>query len=87
MENSVNVPKEHDEKLNPLAAAPSLNTLSASSPYTIPEAAVILRMSEKSVRRQIDRGNLRRCAVFGRVLIPRKDVETFFERTSSAFAA
>lgn len=54
--------------------------------YTVREAALILRMSEKSVRRQIDRGNLRRCKVFGRVLIPRKDVDTFIERLS-AFAA
>jgi len=55
------------------------------SAYTIPEAASVLRMSEKSVRRQIDRGNLRRCKNFGRVLIPRKDVDTFIEKYS-AFA-
>lgn len=58
----------------------------AGMAYTVREAALILRMSEKSVRRQIDRGNLRRCKVFGRVLIPRKDVDTFIERLS-AFAA
>ncbi|HWH70031.1 MAG TPA: helix-turn-helix domain-containing protein, partial [Candidatus Sulfotelmatobacter sp.] len=29
--------------------------------YTVEEAATILRMSVKSVRRQIERGNLRRC--------------------------
>jgi len=57
-------------------------------PYTIPEAAKALRMSEKSVRRQIDRGHLRKCKVFGRILIPRKDVETFFEKFSAySFAA
>jgi excisionase family DNA binding protein len=58
--------------------------LSALPPkaYTIKEAAFRLRMSEKSVRRQIDRGNLRRCAKFGRVLIPAKDVDTFFDRFS-----
>lgn len=53
-----------------------------NSAYTIPEAATVLRMSEKSVRRQIDRGHLRRCIKFGRVLIPRKDVDNFFERNS-----
>lgn len=59
-----------------------------NSPYIISEAASILRMSEKSIRRQIDRGHLRRCKVFGRVLIPRKDVDTFMERHSDyAFAA
>ena len=60
----------------------SLTTL-PNSPYTIPEAATVLRMSEKSVRRQIDRGNLRRCVAFGRVLIPRKDVDTFIEKFSA----
>ena len=56
--------------------------------YTIVEAAIRLRMSEKSVRRNIDRGNLRRCTKFGRVLIPRKDVDSFFERNSAySFAA
>jgi len=53
--------------------------------YTVEEAAAILHMSNKSVRRQIDRGNLRKCKVFGRVLIPRKDVDTFMEKFS-AFA-
>ncbi|GEM_PF-2394311 len=70
--------KENDTGLNRLG----------NSPYTIAEAATILRMSEKSIRRQIDRGHLRRCKVFGRVLIPRKDVDTFMERHSAyAFAA
>ena len=50
--------------------------------YTISETAIVLRMSEKSMRRQIDRGHLRRCTKFGRVLIPRKDVDNFFERNS-----
>jgi excisionase family DNA binding protein len=60
---------------------------SPNSPYTIAEAAKVLRMSDKSVRRQIDRGHLRKCKVFGRVLIPRKDVDTFFEKYSAyAFA-
>ena len=55
--------------------------------YFISEAAIILRMSEKSVRRQIDRGNLRRCTKFGRVMIPRKDIDSFFEKHSEyAFA-
>lgn len=51
--------------------------------YYIDEAAIKLRMSSKSVRRQIARGNLRQCKVFGRVLIPRKDVDTFIEKYSS----
>ena len=54
-----------------------------NSPYTIKEAAQLLRMCEKSVSRQIDKGHLRRCKVFGRVLIPRKDVDTFIEKFSA----
>jgi hypothetical protein len=55
------------------------NSLAA---YYINEAASRLRMSEKSVRRQIARGNLRRCNKFGRILIPSKDVDNFFDRFS-----
>jgi excisionase family DNA binding protein len=51
--------------------------------YTLKEAATVLRMSEKSVMRQIDRGNLRKCKTFGRILIPRRDVENFVEECSS----
>jgi excisionase family DNA binding protein len=51
--------------------------------YTVKEAATLLRMSEKSVRRQIDRGRLRKCKGFGRVLIPSKDVNDFFDTFSS----
>ena len=50
--------------------------------YTIKEAAALLNMSEKSVRRQIQRGNLRRCKNFGRVLIPRRDIERFYDKNS-----
>jgi excisionase family DNA binding protein len=74
MENLISTNNQKDQNI-------SLNRLS-SSPYTIPEAATVLRMSDKSVRRQIDRGNLRKCKVFGRVLIPRKDVDTFMEKFS-----
>jgi excisionase family DNA binding protein len=75
MENLVSTP---DRKEN-IAILSNLR----NSPYTIAEAATILRMSEKSVRRQIDRGHLRRCNAFGRVLIPRKDVDTFIEKFSA----
>ena len=64
-----------------------LNNQIVPAAYTIAETAIALRMSEKSVRRQIERGHLRRCTKFGRVLIPRKDVDNFFERNSEyAFA-
>jgi excisionase family DNA binding protein len=70
--------EEESQKQNDV----SLNRL-GNLPYTITEAAKELRMSEKSVRRQIQRGHLRRCKVFGRILIPRKDVDNFIEKFSS----
>lgn len=51
--------------------------------YNIDEAASRLRMSTKSVRRQIARGNLRKCNKFGRVFIPCRDVDTYYEKHSS----
>lgn len=57
-----------------------INADTINRAYTIAEAATALRMSDKSVRRLIARRHLRRCRVFGRILIPSKDVETFFER-------
>ena len=60
----------------PIHAAPTI------SGYGIREAATLLRMSEKSVRRLIDRGCLRKCKVFGRIRIPCKDVHGFVERFS-----
>ena len=51
--------------------------------YTLAEAATILRRSEKTVSRLIERGKLRRDNTFWRVMIPRKDVDTFFEKHSA----
>ncbi|MDB6065830.1 MAG: hypothetical protein JWR26_2038 [Pedosphaera sp.] len=68
--------------------APETSTNNTKEPnpvvaYTVEEAAIILRMSTKSVRRQIQRRNLRRCNKFGRIMIPRKDVDSFYEKHSS----
>ncbi len=66
---------------------PTKTVANSVDAYFIEEAAIRLRMSVKSVRRQIERGHLRKCKVFGRVLIPRKDVDTFIEKFSTyAFA-
>jgi hypothetical protein len=70
------------ERPNPSCNAPPKANLTKLA-YDIKEAATVLGMSEKSVRRQIARQNLRRCNKFGRIRIPRKDVETFFERHSA----
>lgn len=49
---------------------------------TLKEAAGALGQSEKSVRRLVDRGLLRRTKSSRRILIPREDVESFGERTT-----
>jgi excisionase family DNA binding protein len=54
----------------------------SASPYTLKEAATILRRSEKTVSRLIARGKLRRDETFWRVLIPRKDVDNYMEKNS-----
>lgn len=57
------------------------------SGYNINEAAAVLRISEKSVRRLISRGFLRKSKAFGKIRIPTKDVHSFLEKTAEvAFA-
>ena len=50
--------------------------------YTVKEAAHALRLSDKSIRRLLDRGILRASKATRKKLIPRRDIETFFERTA-----
>ena len=50
--------------------------------YNIEQAAALLNVSTKTVRRLIDRGLLRKNKKLGRVLIPRGDVEKFHEKNS-----
>jgi hypothetical protein len=52
-------------------------TLDCSIFYTLLESARLLRRSEKSVRRLIDSGRLRRDPTSYRILIPRSDVDNF----------
>jgi excisionase family DNA binding protein len=49
--------------------------------FTVRDAAVYLNCSEKTVRRFLDRGLLRSSKATRKKLIPRRDLETFFERT------
>jgi len=51
--------------------------------FTVREAAIYLNCSDKTIRRFLDR-SLLRCIgsqITRKKLIPRRDVETFFERT------
>jgi excisionase family DNA binding protein len=46
--------------------------------YDIKQAAAALNMSTKTVRRLIARGKLTPCTVLRKLLIPRKQIEGFF---------
>jgi excisionase family DNA binding protein len=50
--------------------------------YNIEQAAALLNVSTKTVRRLIDRGLLRKNKTLGRILIPKSDVEKFHEKNS-----
>ena len=49
--------------------------------YTIEEAAVVLNISTKSVRRLLIRGYLTACKVLRKKLIPKQQVHDFLKRT------
>lgn len=48
---------------------------------TVRQTALVLNMSEKSIRRLIKRGLFQPSKAVRKILIPRKQVETFGERT------
>lgn len=49
--------------------------------YTVEEAAAVLRISTKSVRRLLDRGLLTGSKALRKILIPRKQIEDFLKAT------
>jgi excisionase family DNA binding protein len=63
----------------PMVVAPG-RVAGSKDPYTLREAAIKLRRSEKTIRRLIDRRHLRRDKTFGRVLIYASDVDNFFDK-------
>ena len=86
METTNIQPKEHEVTNGIVVSpAPESNAVlnSPASPYTLKEAAAILRRSEKTVSRQIQRGELRRDKTFWKIRIPRKDVDNFMEKKSA----
>jgi len=48
---------------------------------TIPQAALMLSVSEKTIRRFIDRGLLHASKAIRKKLIPYSEIESFFDRT------
>ena len=51
--------------------------------FSVRETALMLGISEKSVRRLIDRGLLRRSRALRHLLIPRSEIEGFLRDTTS----
>jgi len=51
--------------------------------FSVEESAKLLGISEKSVRRLIDRGLLRASRALRHLLISKKEIERFLERTTS----
>lgn len=49
--------------------------------YTIPQAAALLNVSDKTIRRLLIRGLLQSSKAIRKKLIPREDIEHFFEKT------
>lgn len=62
----------------PPAAAPAMPRLA----YSVKEAADLLGVSEKSIRRLIDRGLLKASRALRHLLIPKKEIERFLEQTT-----
>ena len=56
-------------------------TALAAAFVTVAQAAVVLNVSEKQIRRFLKRGLLRSSKAIRKKLIPREDIETFVERT------
>lgn len=52
--------------------------------YTIPEAADALRISPRSVWRQINNGTLPTIRIAGRTLIPRRELEAWVEANTTS---
>jgi len=50
--------------------------------YTVKEAAIALNVSEKTIRRLLDRGLLKSSLALRKKLIPRQCLENFFQATS-----
>jgi excisionase family DNA binding protein len=70
----------------PVPAAQSVQTSPKPSPvfYTIPEAAAVLNVCTKTVRRLIARRYLTCCNVLRKKLIPRSQIEAFLKATCDA---
>ncbi|MDR4305653.1 helix-turn-helix domain-containing protein [Chelatococcus sambhunathii] len=55
----------------------------AAAVFTVPEAAVYLRISRASVYRLFDKGELRAARIGGRTLVRRIDADALLERAVS----
>ena len=53
--------------------------------YTVPEVAVILKISEKSVYRLIERNILKSCCALRHKRVSKRELERFIHATSGMF--
>lgn len=60
-------------------AAPIVTPQFKRKDYDIKEAAAVLRVSTKTIRRYINQNKLRRCLKMGRIRIPAVDIDNFFD--------
>ncbi len=63
------------------------NSLLEAEPvvYTVPEIAVILKVSEKSVYRLIERNHLKSCCALRHKRVSKRELERFVHATNGMF--
>lgn len=72
-----------------LQTPPSRATVPGLSPgperlaFSVKETAAMLGVSEKTVRRLVARGLLRRSKALRHLIIPKKEIQQFLERTTA----
>jgi len=66
---------------NPVPETGARKSTQVSLVYTIPEAAAVLNVSTKTIRRLIDRRFLTPCGALRKKLIPRPQIEAFLKAT------
>ncbi|MEI6676891.1 MAG: helix-turn-helix domain-containing protein [Verrucomicrobiota bacterium] len=74
MDITITIPDEQLEMLAKLIAG-HLGKADSKSTYTVTEAARVLRVSEKTIRRRVEAGTLAAVPCAGRTLIPAAVIE------------
>jgi len=75
MNTTITIPDEQLEMLATLIARKIGGANAGRATYTVREAAGVLRVSEKTIRRRVEAGTLARVPGMGRTLIPSAVIE------------